>query len=160
MKEMTFTHDYAGSTSLHRVVYIEYHDGIPFDVITDEFDGYMHHFDFEPDCKGFEKLMFHNTGSGGKITAIQAPHIADGCTGVAYWMHPEAKFKGRPKNITRIEAPIEIDGHINPFELGRKIGGVEYCKFCDKWYDEDLCPEHHIITDEGDLQYFDGSPHE
>lgn len=159
MKELTFELD----KSIHRVVYIEYHGKRPHSVITDEkndngnWDGFMNHFDFELDCKQIEKFMFHNSGSGGKITEIQAPTYAKGTTDVFYWMHPAAKFSGKPKNIKKLPTPIKWNGTANPFKRGRFIYQVNYCKICDKYFDQDLCSDHHSENDKGEIEYPDGS---
>jgi hypothetical protein len=154
-REMTFKHSYARSVSELRVVYIEY-QGLQVHSVTAEEDGIQYHFDFDKDCKEFEKFMFYHSGSGGKITEIQAPHYAQFYKKASYWIHPEAKIKGRPINILKRKSPIKYKGDPNPFNNGREIRGQEYCKFCKKWYDEDACPDHHVIV-EGELKYFDGS---
>ena len=156
--DMWFEHDYARSKSMLKVVYIEYIDGKPHSV-TASHEGFQSHFDYEDDCKECGMFMFYHSGSSGKITDLQAPHFIDGAN-ASYWMHPTAKFKGKTKaiNATRLDSPIEYNGNPNPFENGREIYGQDYCKFCEKWYDEDACPEHHIVNDDGELEYFDGSP--
>lgn len=154
--DMFFEHDYARSKSTLKIVYIEYIDGMPHSVTTSN-KGFQSHFDYELDCKEQELFMFYHSGSGGKITEIQAPHFAENDGSCSYWMHPEAKFKGKAKNATRLDNPIHYDGNPNPFENGREIYGQNYCNFCDKWYDEDACPEHHTVNDNGELEYFDGS---
>ena len=88
--------------------------------------------------------MFQDVGGGGKITQLQAPHYVK-AGGASYWMHPNAKFKGKPKNIIRRDKPISYNGDPNPFNHGREIYGTDYCKFCNKWYDQDACPDHHIV---------------
>lgn len=152
--DMTFEHDYARRKSTHRIVYIEYIGGQPHSVTTDKFDGYQHQFDFMPDCKECELFMFYNAGMGGKITELQAPHFVKEGAQAAYWMHPKAKYNGKTKaiNAVMLDKPIEYNGNPNPFENGREIYGQDYCKFCEKWYDEDACPEHHVVNDEGELE--------
>lgn len=144
----------------HIVIYIEYQDGIPHAAITmywvdsakEPYWRYVD-WDFEIDPKEIEKFMYYNSGSGGGRT-IRLPQYIDSFKGGAYWIAPEAKIK---KNITRLQTPIEYEGDPNPFNNGREIYGTDYCKFCEKWYDQDACPEHHIINENGELQYFDGS---
>lgn len=154
--EMTFEHDYARSKSTLRVVYIEYHGRRPHSVIAEK-NGFQYHFDFDYDCKKIERFMYYHSGSGGKITDIQPPHFCNEYTGGKYWMHPDAKFKGKAINAKRIEYPVKYNKDPNPFNNGREIYGQDYCKFCKKWYDQDACPDHHIVNDEGELQYFDDS---
>lgn len=155
--EMIFKHNYARRESFQRVIYIEYHDGEVHAVVTDEFDGYQNHFDFEPDCRGIERFMFYHSGSGGKITELQPTHLYKKCS-CRYWLHPKAKFKGTPKNITRLKTPIKYsNGDPNHFNHGREIYSTDYCKFCNKYYDENLCDDHHRINEDGELEYMDGS---
>ncbi|PWK20297.1 hypothetical protein LV89_03840 [Arcicella aurantiaca] len=158
--EMTFEVNSGRKTELHRIVYIEYQNGKPHEVITDNFDGFMAFFDFEEDCHSSDEFMFFESGGGGKITEIQAPHYDESCGIASYWIHPEANFKeGRfPINCVQLDAPIQYNGNSNPFENGRKVYSLDYCKFCDKFYDEYGCEEHFDDTDdEGNLKYFDGS---
>ncbi len=160
---MLFKHDYARTEYLHRIIYIEYIDGFPHSVTTDV-DGIAWHFDFEPDCQDIELFMFREVGSGGRITDLQAPHFVRS-TNRSYWLHPEAKFKGRskPKNMVRIDSPIQYTAKspklkdCNPFNHGREIYRTDYCKFCEKWYDDDACPAHHVVNERGELEYADGS---
>lgn len=163
--DMLFTHDYARSITNQIVIYIEYIDGLPHSVQTMFFvetatKPYWRvcTFDFETDCKECELFMFYNSGSGGSPKELQAPHFIDGAN-ASYWMHSKAKFKGKTKaiNAVRLDKLIEFNGNPNPFENGREIYGQDYCKFCEKWYDEDACPEHHVINDNGELEYMDGS---
>ncbi len=156
--DIFFEHNYARSTKNHRVVYIEYVDDRPFNVIT-EVNGIQHHFDFEMECYGGDSFMFYHSGSGGRITDIQAPHFVKGAN-ASYWMHPSAKFKGgkKAKNAVKLEKPIEYREGANPFDNGREIYAQDYCKFCEKWYDQDACPEHHRINEQGELEYYDGTP--
>lgn len=156
MDNMVFEHSYCRSVDLLRVVYIEYHDGIPHSAIAEQ-NGYIRNFDFEPDCKEIEMFMYYNSGSGGEIRKIQAPHYADEYKGATYWMHKDAKYRGKPINITRLDTPITYDGNPNPFDNARQIYAQEYCKMCNKYYDEDACPDHHEVNDNGELIYIDGT---
>lgn len=162
--EMTFEHGYGDRKRIHRVVYIEYHGRNVHAVITDdkkegetEFDGYRNDWDFELDCKECEKYMFYNSGSGGSIKEIRAAHWAPHAKDCSYWIHPDADLIGKVKNGVRKFKPFKYKGDPNPFNNGREIYGQDYCKFCNKWYDQDACPDHHIVNDQGELQYFDGS---
>src|SRR5687767_11716632 len=104
MKEITFERGYGRDKETHRIVYILYHGRTVFEVTTDElnekgeWDGFQNHFDIELDCKEIEKYMYHHSGSGGNIKELQAPHLVKG-TDSTYWIHPDAAFKGKPKNI-------------------------------------------------------------
>lgn len=156
MQEMIFEHDYARRKYTLQVVYIEYIDGQPHSV-TASHDGIQCHFDFESDCKQAQLFMFYHSGSGGTITELQAPHFVDGGN-AAYWMHPDTSFKAGTDaiNATRLNAPIEYEGKPNPFDNGREVYGQDYCDVCGVWYDEDACPDHHTVNDEGELVYIDG----
>lgn len=152
-QEMTFEYCPGWDTSkkeVHHIIYIEYHGRNVHTVITTE-DGYLRDWDFELDCKGIEKYMYHNSGSGGNITELQPPHWADEYKHGSYWIHPTAKFKGKAKNGVRRFKPILYKGDPNPFNNGRRIYGTEYCETCDKYYDEDACPKHHTVNDNGEL---------
>lgn len=153
--DMFFDHNYARSSTRLRIVYIEY-CGRNVHSVTAEHHGIQHHFDFELDCKGIEKYMFYYSGSGGKMTQLFGHTIVKGAD-MSYWIHTDARFKNKPKNFPRRFKPVKYRKSANPFDNGREIYGQDYCKFCKKWYDQDACPEHHIVSNEGELEYFDGS---
>jgi hypothetical protein len=145
MKEIIF--DYKGRNL--NVIYIEYHGRRPHSVETACFDNDPNNthyiaatFDFEKDCAGCEKFMYYNSGMGGSYLELQPPQYSDGAKGTSYWMHPKAKFKGVPKNITKRDKPIKYKGNPNPFDFAREIFDVIYCKKCKAYYDENACPTH------------------
>ena len=159
-EEMILEDNSGRKTELHRIVYIEYINGKPHEVITDNFNGFMTFFDFEEDCNNSDEFMFFESGGGSKITEIQAPHYVESCSTASYWIHPEASFKvgSLPINCVELDAPIQFNGNPNPFENGREVYDLTYCKFCGKMYDENYCDDHHDLTDgNGILRYFDGS---
>ena len=122
--EMTIEDNSGRKTELHRIVYIEYINGKPHEVITDNFNGFMTFFDFEKDCNSSGEFMFFESGGGGKITEIQSPHYVKSGGTASYWIHhPEASFKegSFPINCFQINIPIEYDGNPNPFENGREV---------------------------------------
>ena len=143
------------------IVYIEYQDGKPHSVSTAELDKWsLQNFDFEIDCYDDNSFMHYNSGAGGYATEIQAPTYVDGCEATcSYWLHPKAKLKGAPKNITQIKDPIEINGSTNPFENSREVFDLIYCKYCDKYLDEDWC-DHLDNNDEGNIVYQNGELHD
>lgn len=149
--------------AVHKVIYIEYQGRRPFSVITAYFVAKSTNapywrccdWDYEKDCRGHEKFMHYRSGDGGDMKAIQAPHYIP-LAGASYWLHPDARFKGRPKNISKRDKPMEFNGDPNPFNNSRQIYSVDYCKYCKKHYDQDCCDKHHVI-EEGELKYIDGS---
>lgn len=149
--------------TIHKVIYIEYQGRRVHSVVTvyyvpkSTIGSYWRccTWDFEKDCRGYERFMHHNSGSGGDIKKLQAPHYIPGST-ASYWMHPDAKFKGQPKNIIRRDSPMKFNGDPNPFNRSREIYSVDYCKYCKKYYDQDCCDKHHTIEN-GELRYYDGS---
>lgn len=147
----------------HKVIYIEYHGRRVHSVVTAYFveksiNGPYWRcstWDFEKDCHKYEKFMYYRSGDGGDMRAIQAPHYIKGAK-ASYWMHPDARFNGRPKNIIKRFAPMSFNGDPNPFHNSRQVYSLDYCKYCKKYYDEDCCDKHHVIED-GKLRYHDGS---
>lgn len=139
------------------VVYIEYQDGKPHSVITAELGKWsLKHFDFEIDCYDEDSFMYYNSGGGGFATEIQAPTYMDGCEeSCCYWLHPKARLNGTPKNISQIKEPLIINGSANPFENSREVFDTIFCKYCDKWLDENWC-EHLSDDEEGNIIYLDG----
>lgn len=159
MTDMTF--QYNGD--LHKVLYIEYHGRRVHSVITafyvpkSNYGPYWRccSWDFEKDCRGYEKFMHYHSGSGGEIAELQAPRYIKG-SNASYWIHADAKFNGKPTNIIKRERPMMFNGDPNPFNNSRQIFSVDYCKYCKKYYDEDCCDEHHVIEN-GELKYVDGT---
>lgn len=164
MEEMVFERGYGDRKRIHRIVYIEYHGRKVHAIVTDEkkeedtlFDGFCNHFDFEIDCQKSYNFMFYLSGGGGKITELHPPSYINGVTGVTYWIHPEAHFKGKPKNIIQRINPIRYKGNPNPFNCAREIYQQNYCKICGKFYDENYCSAHHSINENDELVYPDGT---
>lgn len=143
------------------IVYIEYQDGKPFSVHTAKLDEWsLEIYDFEIDCNDENSFMHYNSGGGGFATEIQAPTYVDGCEKTcSFWLHPEAKFKGTPKNIKQMTEPLVVNGSTNPFDNSREVFEIIYCKHCDKYLDEDWCA--HLDTDDnGDIVYMNGEAHD
>lgn len=148
---------------LHKVIYIAYigrrvHDVVTVYYVPNATGGpYWRccYWDFEKDCREIERFMHYRSGDGGDMKEIQAPHFTPGAN-VSYWMHPDARFKGRPKNTTKRDTPMKFNGDPNPFNNSRQIYSIDYCKYCKKHYDQDCCDKHHVI-EEGELRYHDGS---
>ena len=143
------------------IVYIEYQDNKPHSVVIGEFGKWsMDIFDFEEDCNDKNSFMYYNSGSGGLVTEIQAPTYIDGCENTcSYWLHPKAKLNGIPENIKKINNPIKINGNENPFKNAREVFQIIYCKFCDKYLDEDWC-EHLTEDENGNICYTNGDTHD
>lgn len=141
----------------YRIIYIEYRKGLPFDVIIDYNDGRQVNYDIEVDPYDPNGFMYYHSGSGGGIRDLQAPHFIRGAK-ASYWMHPEAKYKRSrlPINCKRLDAPIAYKEGWDPFKNGREVHDLNYCKVCEKMYDEEYCPEHHIFKD-GEVYYTDGT---
>lgn len=132
-----------------RVVYITYHNGIPHEVITASKNGYCRWFDFEYFYGDKKDIRWYNSGGGGHMTELQAPHYAKSAKGVTYWMAEDAAFKGKPRNCKRLDRPIRVKGwrrsSINPFKAADETNRYGYCDRCG----------HHVV-DECDLhQYWD-----
>src|SRR5574343_1576948 len=138
----------------HLVVYIESHDKVPHSVITVEWDKergcwdkWANYWDFEKN--GHEdSLIFYNSGCGGSIKEIQAPHYVDGATGCTVWLHQMASFKegSHPINCTVVSRPPMYKSwhgrFANPFKHGEEQSTIEYCAVCDCYYGNYGCDEH------------------
>ena len=139
----------------YRVAYIEYHNKMPFTAIATlvEDSGYCTSFDFEFVYGDKQDIRYKWSGSGGKIlTEIQAPRYGKGVKNVAYWISPDAKLKGKPKNIIRINEPYKIKTAYrispNPFEVADHTHDLLYCEECEHWMVEE-CSHHQYWDDEG-----------
>ena len=149
------------------VIYIEYVDGLPLQVLTAPLDGGLTWFDFEFVYGDRKDIRYYEAGAGGKRNEIQAPHFVSP-EGKKYWMAPGCKFKGRSKakNCTRIEKPLRIKGYfhssINPFKAADETSyGFEYCEDCDQYScDGEGCPNHQHWDDEKSMLVYnkDGLP--
>lgn len=173
MKDLLFEQTHRNGTTIHRIVYIEYFSGLPHMVITDskekgeeKFDGYCDDWDYEKDA-GNGCFIFYHAGSGGKITEIQAPHVAFKKSNHCYWMHPEAKFKGKPINTKRIDNPLSVRSKysgrsINPLKIAEEVTSMIHCKLCGGYIGDSICSSHmNEVYNEGsgeyDLLYTDGT---
>lgn len=173
---MTFEHNYAGSIDQMQVIYIEYVDGIPHAVVTRAWIDTAktpywrcYYFDFYKDMDEVMPFMFYHSGSGGDPMRLQAPQFIkpQGESWYAYWMAPDASYAPGTfaLNAKRLDEPIAYEGDPNPFNHGRECYYVTYCKFCQGYYDEHLCNQHHRVVDpedqkpgDPDVIYIDGTP--
>lgn len=151
------------------IVYIEYCDGIPNQVVTcnvnDDYGLSTYDFEF---IDGYRRdIRWYKSGGGGSKKKLQAPHFVDR-RGKKYWMAESAKFKGltRAINCKRIDAPLSIRGFyrrsINPFKISEEAAWhFEWCKVC-KQHSDDVngCSEHQHYDEENGMLIYnkDGSP--
>lgn len=157
--------EYRGSrliTTEHRVLYIEYIDGTPFNVMTacnipDAVGGAywcMHHWDFFKNCGDNDDVMYYNSGFGGCAykDGINAPHFVEGSS-VEIWKDKDVPFIGEPKNAVILAEPKG-----NPFDNASESLGYDHCDRCghdiNTTYDWG-CEEHMYIDDDGELRYID-----
>lgn len=142
----------------HRVIYIEYQDGIPHSAtIEDVKHGYLTHYDlgvFENDKKD---LFYYQCGSGGNKKKLQPPSYISTYRGGTYWIHPTAAFKGRVVNCRRLEKPLELESYwikdINPFIVADEVDHYEYCTDCGKNF-RDHCEEHQYYDEKDNIKYY------
>lgn len=132
------------------IVYIEYHNSKPFSVLTNK-----HSYDFEIDGNEIEEMMYYESGSGcGHDKKIDAPVFSaiakDYCF---FWLKKDYALVGK-SNAKQIDNPLA-----NPFLKAREVFDLKYCKFCDKWLDENWC-EHITSNEEGDMIYSNGEDYE
>lgn len=145
-------------SGIQRVICILYVEG-KIHCVYSEYVKYskLLQYDFDKDAHDESQYIFTWACSGGEITEIQAPNFIEGAN-AQYWIAPDAAFEGTPKNCEKLDAPLIFKDNIcNPFELGRYVNEINYCKICDKYYDEYLCSDHHNETEEG-VFYDDGTP--
>lgn len=150
----------------HRIIYIEYQDGLPHSVITTFFvptakEPYWRpeYWDFFANEGDKNDLRAYNSGSGGDATKIQAPQYIDGYSGARYWMEKDIEFDGTPKNIKQLKHPKLIearwgDKSRNPFKVAEITNSYEYCDRCGH-HSTEFCDEHKYDDDEGNARYID-----
>jgi len=144
-----------------RIVYIVYHDSIPHEVMTASEGGYLSWYDFNYFYGDKRDIRWYNSGGGGRLTEIRAPHYIEGTKGVSYWMASDARFKGKPKNCVRVAKPKRIRGwrrtSINPFKVADETLSYGYCDRCDQ-HVIDECQEHQYWDDENScVRYYDNN---
>lgn len=151
----------------HDVVYIEYHDGKPFDVKTSLHIPYavpapynrLHNWDFERNEHWGGDLMFYLSGSGGHAEIISAPKFVDGTKGVKIWIKDGHTFDGTPENCVVIKKPLVIrqgkHQSKNPFVIAEEVSATCYCDRCDGRVGDSYCYIHMAENDEGELYYTD-----
>lgn len=112
-----------------RVVFIEYREGRPFEVVTIEDDGEIrgrNYYDVEY-CKRDKQLYYHFSGGGG--TEALEPQ-----EGVVFWTAPDFPVKPEPGAVRRKRATYrkKLEEAFN----GQWFDGIsesecEYCPVCD-----------------------------
>lgn len=141
----------------HKVVYIEYHDNIPFSVTVSR-DGLRADYDFEIMYGDRKDIRWKWVGSGGDTNKIRAPKFINGTTGVSYWIDKSAKLTGRVQPFfKKIEKPIRLTSYYgrfyNPFHAGCETNNIEYCNICEQHMPSE-CDQHQYWDDEsGTVRY-------
>lgn len=150
------------------VIYIEYVDGIPQQVLTAPLESHgLSWFNFEYVYGDRKDIRYYEAGGGGRRDEIQAPHFVSK-KGNVYWMSDGCKFKGKTKaiNCKQIKKPLIVRGFgrkqsINPFKIADETSyGFEWCNVCETHScDGEGCSDHQQWSDEeGCLVYnHDGS---
>lgn len=148
----------------HEVVYIEYINKIPHEVVTSCFittaEGPYHrafHWDFFPNNGDKNDIRAYNSGSGGNPFEIDAPQWGEGCNVAEYWISPKAIFKGIPSNGNALNKPRRLkswygNSSINPFKVAEIAFSSEYCEECGHESTE-FCDEHKYIDNEGNARF-------
>lgn len=149
----------------HKIIYIEYQDGLPHNAVTVHcvdtakipywIPVYWFIFANDGDTN---YLMAYCEGFGGDDKKINAPQYVDDCKGVRYWMADGIEFEGEPKNIKRLKYPKLLKGlwenSRNPFVVAEITNHCEYCDRCGH-YSTEFCYEHKYEDDEGNDRYKD-----
>jgi len=163
LKTMEVMVDNCRKDELHEVIYIEYRDGLPFEVITRkwiEFDGGEHwiyqYWDGFYHGGDKESLYLYNNGCG-PSKAIELTKYDDGA-GITYWAEKHIELKGDMQIHNRLKRPKlvgSIDKSRNPFRVGYIATSMEYCPRCEECYADEHCTEHLYEDDNGDLRCID-----
>ncbi|MGE5317666.1 MAG: hypothetical protein ACM3ME_06695 [Chloroflexota bacterium] len=146
----------------HEVIYIEYQDNIPHAMVTRHFINRAQNpywsfefWDVFANNGDNTDLYLYNSGSGsGTITA---PQYVEDYKGGSYWIAEDVEFDGEPKNATKLEDPILLNGYessTNPFEIAEITNSYEYCDRCGHASTE-FCYEHKYEDEEGIARYID-----
>ena len=156
--------EYIIDNKKHKVIYIEYQDGLPFSVVTkylvdtDDKPYWCHvEWDIFKNNDDETDLRAYESGWGNVATRIAAPQYIDGYTGATYWMDEGIEFEGTPRNIKRLKRPILLKGFENsrnPFKIAEITNNCEYCDRCGCFSNE-FCYEHKYDDDEGNVRYID-----
>jgi hypothetical protein len=148
----------------HEVVYIEYRDGLPFDVKTLAFIGTvdkpywrLFHWDFFLNNGDKDDLRHYNSGSGGSKKDIRAPQFIDGYTG-KIWVRSDIKLRGKGSNFKIIKHPLRLNIYnsdsktTNPFKASEESNSEEYCDKCG-YYSTEFCTEHKYDDKDGNQRW-------
>jgi len=144
----------------HKVVYIEYQDGLPHLIYT-QHKNHVEWWDAFYERGDKNSLMLYNAGGGGQT--VQAPQFIEKFKGGAYWKSDKVEFNGTPKNATKLDSPLVLESYFNksnnPFEVGEITYSSQYCNVCERknkgcGWSVDYCDEHTYTDDNGDLRYF------
>ena len=136
-----------------RIVYIEYFNRVPHNVIT----AYKHgerwiptNWDFFEDVGSGMQLSRHNSGCGGDVSVIECPQFVD-ATKWAIW-HDKCVTLKKGENVKILKQPILLKrggcASRNPFSVSVEVYDEIYCKVCDGYHSE-YCNEH-MYEDEND----------
>lgn len=150
----------------HKIIYIEYQENIPFNVVTIFFVETSKQPYWRPETWDFfanegdvDDMYAYSSGSGGSHNKIPAPQYIDGYLGASYWMADGVEFEGIEKNIKRLERPLLINAHKNPFKYSEITHSSEYCDRCE-YYSTEFCHEHKYEDDDDNVRYKDDDSYE
>jgi hypothetical protein len=122
-----------------KIIYIHYIDGLPHTVATRPMGGSVSFYQFEPDCKEVCQFMFkHDTSTINYSAMMPTPFFEEGAQLTnAYWSSQDVAFEnGEPQNISKLATPLILSNNkINPFEVGRMVFRITYCRLCAKMVD-------------------------
>lgn len=128
----------------HEILYIEYRNGLPFDVWTAYFvpeatnGAYWRlcTWDFFKNQDDPNDIRYYMSGSGGRIEdGIDAPHF---CSPIEVWLSDKIKFIGQPTNIILLKKPKG-----NPFNDAEQSLGYTHCEQCGM--DVDDCMSNELL---------------
>lgn len=147
---------------VHTVVYIEYKDGLPFNVKTIFYVPTaktpfwrLVDWDFFPNNGDCDDMRYFESGSGGTCKDIPAPKWVDGYIG-KFWLGSGIKLKGRVKNGLKLASPKRLQAYynnnfktsINPFLCAEETHSREHCEMCGHESTE-FCDKHKYMDDDG-----------
>jgi hypothetical protein len=144
---------------LHKVIYIEYQDGIPHSVITHTPHNVPEYWDFEESGGKGGTLHYFNSGSGGSGELVfECPQYGDEYKGGSVWVAKGAVVTKGKSNVKILKYPRLLKhwdkGSRNPFTNAWECFSFDYCSVCEAHHADDYCREHLYEDDNGDLRYF------
>jgi hypothetical protein len=130
-------------TYIHKIIFIEYFDGIPHELSTD--DGVLSHWYTFLEDGNVNDLKLFNSGGGEDVKEFRLGENYVNPEKWSIWVAKGYEYLLENSKEKTLKCPIMLSNGYkksrNPFKIGQIAYDETYCKICDN-HKEDYCEDH------------------